>query len=560
MHKNWIHYLFLIVVCWFTFFMHNGALYPDIMESRNFVTAREMIANDNWLIPTMNGEYRFAKPPLPTWVAAALELVSPDNVILQRAAAGLMATLMVFFLYFLVVEMSRNRLLALLSALTLATSYNVIMAARLATWDIYCHALMMGAILYFYRGLQSRGPGWGRFITAGIFLGLSFQAKGPVSFYALLLPFLLAYLPLFRPSFRRKWLPVTVMVLLCLVVGLWWWLYIYAFHQEELLSVVQRESSNWVNYNVRPWWYYYLFFAEAGLWALFLLTGLCWPWLKRKMAQRRHYTFAVLWTLFSLVLLSCMPEKKTRYLLPLLVPASIVVAHYVEYLYLAARDRLLTRADKITFRVNAFIPALIAIAMPVGLYVLFLSRGEMGWAALVIISLLFWAAVWSILVGGLQWKPLKVYTGIVIMLVLVEAFLMPRVALIFNNPDFVSIRSLRQMESVRGLSFYYPAGEVAPRIEFVYQAGRQILPRDFQRDTLADAELPVVLVSERPAAEVLPLALLSRVELQPIPLFATDPGNPQLGRRASKFIRHVTILHPKPLPSLPLPTAHLPAP
>ena len=42
MQKNWIHYLFIVVVCWFAFFMNNGATYPDIMESRNFVTAREM--------------------------------------------------------------------------------------------------------------------------------------------------------------------------------------------------------------------------------------------------------------------------------------------------------------------------------------------------------------------------------------------------------------------------------------------------------------------------------------------------------------------------------------
>ena len=88
MQKNWIHYLFILVVCWFAFFMHNGVLYPDIMEARNFVTAREMVEFDNWLVPTMNGELRFAKPPLPTWVAALVEMVSPDNLVLQRAMAG----------------------------------------------------------------------------------------------------------------------------------------------------------------------------------------------------------------------------------------------------------------------------------------------------------------------------------------------------------------------------------------------------------------------------------------------------------------------------------------
>ena len=40
------------------------------MEARNFVTAREMLIDNNWLMPTFNGEPRYQKPPLPTWIAA----------------------------------------------------------------------------------------------------------------------------------------------------------------------------------------------------------------------------------------------------------------------------------------------------------------------------------------------------------------------------------------------------------------------------------------------------------------------------------------------------------
>ena len=55
MQKNYIHYLFILIVCWFAFFVNNGSVYEDIMESRNLVTAHEMIEYDNWLVPTMNG-------------------------------------------------------------------------------------------------------------------------------------------------------------------------------------------------------------------------------------------------------------------------------------------------------------------------------------------------------------------------------------------------------------------------------------------------------------------------------------------------------------------------
>ena len=546
MRKNWIHYLFILVVCWFAFFMNNGAVYVDIMESRNFVTAHEMIEYDNWLVPTMNGELRLEKPPLPTWIAAAIEYVSPGNVSLQRGFAGIMATFMAFMLYFFAWELSKSRLLALLSAITLVTSFNVIMAGRVATWDIYCHAFMMGAILCFYRGLHARGASWGNFLLAGLLLGLSFLGKGPVSFYALLLPFLICFLWLYRPSFKGKWGAVGLMLLLFAVVGFWWPVYLYIYHQEEILQVFAKESSNWINYNVRPWYYYHLFFAESGIWSLFLLTGLLgWPWLKNRIALRKEYSFAVMWTVAVLVLLSCVPEKKTRYLLPLLIPASMVVAHYVVHVYTLVRDKSLLSADKFLFRLNAFIPALIALGMPVAMCVLFYMKGQMGLVYLIIVSLLFLITAWSIFIGGLRFRVLKVYTGVVILLILVETLLMYRVANMFNNTEIKSIRAVRQIEAVQSLPFYYPLSEEAPRIELIYEAGRRILPLDMERDTAFLQQLPFVLVSERPAGEIIPEALWGKVNIRLVDEYDNNPRPKNTKRYSSKFIRHVTILEHK---------------
>ena len=89
----------LIVVCFFTYIFHNGVLVPDIMESRNIVTAREMISDGNWLVPTMNDVLRLEKPPLPTWIAAVVELATPDNICAQRTMAGLAATMLVIFFF-----------------------------------------------------------------------------------------------------------------------------------------------------------------------------------------------------------------------------------------------------------------------------------------------------------------------------------------------------------------------------------------------------------------------------------------------------------------------------
>ena len=79
--------LIILLVCFVSFFVYNDTVPADLMESRNLVTAREMINTGNYLIPTMNGELRLEKPPLPTWIAAGIEHAFPYNLAAQRAAA-----------------------------------------------------------------------------------------------------------------------------------------------------------------------------------------------------------------------------------------------------------------------------------------------------------------------------------------------------------------------------------------------------------------------------------------------------------------------------------------
>ena len=545
MQRNYIHYLFILIVCWFAFFVNNGAVYEDIMESRNLVTAHEMIEYDNWLVPTMNGKLRLEKPPLPTWVSAGIEYIQPDNISMQRAASGIMATIMVFFLYFFAFKLSGNRLLGLLSALVLATSFNVIMAGRVATWDIYCHSFMLGAIFFFYQGMTSLRSSWRMFILAGLFLGLSFLGKGPVAFYALLLPFLISYIAVYRPSFRRKGLPIAVMVLVFVVVSFWWYLYLIIFHKDMTMYVWAKESTAWMERNVRPWYYYWQFFAESGIWSLFLLTGLCWPWLKRKVTMKNEYTFAVVWTFVTLVLLSLFPEKKTRYLLPILVPSAMVVAHYLVYIFIATKEKMLTTSDRVVFRINAFLPALISLAMPVAIYMLYYTKGQIGLTLFIIVSILFLVAAYSIFAGGVRMKTMKVFTGVVLLLILVETLLMPRVANMFNNTDIKSIRAVREIEEVNHLPFYYPSDEEL-RIELVYEAGRRILPWDIANDTTLLDSLPIVLISGKPAAEVLPASMAERVNLHFIDMYDNNTRPKSDKKRYSpKFVRYVTILEKK---------------
>ena len=68
--------IFIIVVICLFFTVNINLVDITIMEARNFVTAREMLLDNNWLMPTFNGEPRYQKPPLPTWISAISTIIA----------------------------------------------------------------------------------------------------------------------------------------------------------------------------------------------------------------------------------------------------------------------------------------------------------------------------------------------------------------------------------------------------------------------------------------------------------------------------------------------------
>ena len=51
----------LLIICFIAFFFSNDLIPANIMEARNFATAREILETKDWLIPHMNGMLRLEK-------------------------------------------------------------------------------------------------------------------------------------------------------------------------------------------------------------------------------------------------------------------------------------------------------------------------------------------------------------------------------------------------------------------------------------------------------------------------------------------------------------------
>lgn len=535
-----------------TFFVNNRTLQPDIMESRNLVTAREMVETGEWLVPTMNGELRLEKPPLPTWVSAVVESVSPDDIAAQRAVASLFGVMLVVFFYLLCRDVFRVD--PVIAVILLCSCYHFMLMARTVSWDIYTHAFMLGGIYFLVMAVNGRGRRWWRFCLAGLFAGLSVMSKGPVSLFALFLPFLLAWGIFGRPSMRGKWLPVGVMVLVTIVVGCWWYAYIHVFHADEWQAVMVKETGSWLNRNVRPWHYYWKFFLEAGVWALLLVTAIIMV-LRRGFRGDRSRLVPVMWMLFCLVLLSCMPEKKTRYLLPLLIPAAVVMAQAVGIWCASFSSRGSAditfdhssgmHAPRWPFRLNAWLLAAVCAGIPVGAYIMVYAKGLMGLPVWIVVTVLSLCAAWLLVRAGIRLLPqsMVIVTGCYYALLVLFAF--PVVGKLINGTTMQTITAAVNAPEVKEYPIYAPAGEEL-RIEMVYQARRNIRPVAVDSAEALRARLPMILMTHEYAGERIPASFVNEVDTVSLGEFDCNRRPKGTCRHSPLFIYRLTILKERP--------------
>lgn len=554
--------------------LHLGRAPVTLMEARNFVAAREMAGSGAWLIPTMNGALRLAKPPLPTWaVAAVLRAAGPDsqNLFLLRLPAVLLLTLLVFFFWGLARELTRNLpgeaeapgRTAWLGAVILASSLLLITVGREGQWDIFANSLMLGALWALLRGGQ-RPVGGGRWLLlGGLLLGGSLLSKGPVALYAILLPFAAAFFSPLNPrrradgaqiQGRRRWPGLLLAVALGLGIGLAWPAYLALQHEvgPAALAVARTEVSSWAERHSRPFWYYFNFPVFVGVWTPLALAALAAPWAGRRAGRYVPYALGLGWLLLALLLLSAVPEKKERYMLPLLPPLVLLAAGLLRYLETELRRPAPDPWARRLLRTWAVLLALAALLAPLAL-----SRVP-GYGPS---TPVFWAAAagFGLVAAGVGWlaahrlrvAPLLAgalaTTGLA--LALLPAFFAWKNRR--SEPSLRTIADLRANPALRGLPWYCLED---PPMEQVWAAGRRLprWPRGADSRLLPVAG-PAVVLSRPPARPgakqpvpprftlpaALPAAWRSRVRLQVVDSFYISQNPPDGYWR-------VTLVRPRP--------------
>ncbi|MDH3382185.1 MAG: glycosyltransferase family 39 protein, partial [Flavobacteriaceae bacterium] len=465
--KNYVAILLLVSIT--LFFSHLDVLFTNIMEARNFIAAKEMVNYNNWLLTTMNLEPRYEKPPLPTWLSAISGMLFGfKSLLAMRTPAALSGVFLVIMFYFLSVSLLKDKKQAFVNALILATSFYIIFIARDGTWDVFTHSFMLAAIWFLFQFFESDDKRWINILIAAIFIGLSFMSKGPIGMFSLLTPFLIAYAIIFKfKNFKNKWLPLVIGLLVILLMCSWWPLYIYFSDTSAVEFIADKEADAWTNRHVRPWYHYWSFPIQTGIWAIPAIVSLIYPYLKSRVENLKVYQFTLIWTLVGVLLLSVVPEKKERYLVPVLIPIAINIGFYMRYLIQKGKD-LTDKKDLYLAYFGFGIIGLIGLVFPFVGY-MFLKDNLTGyWSWFIITSTILFISGIFIFFQLKKKNFGNVFKTIIIFQISILIFGFPLVKSFFNNDDFNNINELHKIEQELKIK-PYSFGELAPELIWEYE-------------------------------------------------------------------------------------------
>ena len=308
-----------------------GLVGPD--EPRYADVARGMFRSGDYVTPRLFGSVWLEKPPLYYWLAALGFRLGVNEVVARLPSAVFACGFLGLWFWF------SRRLFggraAAVGCMLLASTAGWIGFSRAATMDMLLSSTLGAALVFLALWLWDNKP----LHLAGFYglLGVATLAKGPL---AVVLAGLvaLAYVVTFREWKQLKRLCWNPALLIYFAVAAPWYLLCleqngYAFIEEFFLKHnVARFTSAAIGHP-QPFWFYVPMLA-AGIfpWTPLLLlpvletirTGL------RSVLANRQTAFLFYWVALPFVFFSISRNKLPGYLLPVLPPLTLWIAHIVE--------------------------------------------------------------------------------------------------------------------------------------------------------------------------------------------------------------------------------------
>ena len=504
-----------------------------IMEARNFITAREMVQDNHWLLTTINGEARYQKPPLPTWLTAISGLIfGINNVFALRLPAALMVLFLGIFSYYLSLELKLPKKQSLNNSLILVTSFYIFAIMIEAPWDIFTHGFMLAGLYFLFLFFEEKESLWKNALLASFFVGLSVMSKGPVSLFALFLPFLISYGIVFKfKNLKTKLLPLLAFLILFIAIGGWWFVYVRLADPKAFIEIATRETENWSSYNIKPFYYYWSFFTQSGLWTIPAFISLLYPYLIKHVENKKTYKFTFWWTIVAVILLSLIPEKKARYLVPALIPLALNAGFYIQYLY-TNFSNLKRKTETIPVYFNFGLIALISISIPFALFIL-LKEELPNYLLSFVLTSLATILIGITLIKNLYLKKFQnVFYTTILFVVSLAVFGLPISEALNKNTNFKSINSLHQFEKDNQI-ITYSIGEITPELLWDYNGLLKNIYKNKSLEIPAEPNFGLLLSNDD--KKIIESQLNQDYNLKPIETYDLNVGSKRKERLISEF-------------------------
>jgi 4-amino-4-deoxy-L-arabinose transferase-like glycosyltransferase len=320
-------------------------------ENAVVASVQEIRRGGPWLVPTLQEEIRTKKPPLATWISAlaarpatVAKLSSTDPA--ERDAAfrdfawqvrwpALVAMCGMVITTGVLAHLVGGARLAAVSAAVCGGSLFWLQSARITTTDAHL-ALWVGVANCLFALGALRGKWNPALIGGGAALGLAMMSKGPVALLQTIVP-LLAFVAwrwwrtprTERTSARHFLIPLAIGLVLFAAIGLSWYLLVMLKNPagwEEWKKEISRQGATGLDPS--PWYNYFVLPGAMFPWTFFFIAGIVGAVTNAVRRSGSRENGRIVLVLFMLVgpilVMSFFPDRKLRYLIPLLPAASIL--------------------------------------------------------------------------------------------------------------------------------------------------------------------------------------------------------------------------------------------
>jgi len=304
---------------------------PD--EGRYAEIPREMLANSDWVTPTLNDLKYFEKPPLQYWATAGLYSVFGVHEWTARLYAAVLAFLCIPLVFAFCRRIGYSREASLIAAALLAINPYFAVTGQLNLLDQGFTFFLSAAVFSFVvaqREQRQQGSSKWMLITWAA-LALAVLSKGIVAL-VLAGATLVLYMIATRDLSPLRRLQLLIGVPLFLVVTLPWFWIVQKQNPEFLQFFFIREHVQrfftTVDNRVEPFWYFIPILAVSLLpvianwrtWKLAKIEG------GRTSGGFRAELFLLIWCAVVFVLFSLSQSKLASYLMPLMPPLAVSLA------------------------------------------------------------------------------------------------------------------------------------------------------------------------------------------------------------------------------------------